>query len=68
MHASRIMFGMAVAALAFSPAPAQNASQNWVAAWSTSQQGLSETKISDATVRMIARVTILRRHCPGSLG
>jgi lysophospholipase L1-like esterase len=47
-----------LAALAFSPAPAQNANQNWVAAWGTSQQGLSETKISNATVRMIARVTI----------
>jgi len=47
-----------LAALAFSPAPAQNANQNWVTAWGTSQQGLSETKISNATVRMIARVTI----------
>ena len=58
MHASRIVFGIAIAALAFSPAPAQNANQNWVTAWGTSQQGLSETKISNATVRMVARVTI----------
>lgn len=58
MHASRIVFAIAVAALAFSPAPAQNVNQNWVTAWGTSQQGLSETKISNATVRMVARVTI----------
>src|SRR6185295_4262801 len=41
-----------------SPSMAQNANQNWVAAWSTSQQGLSQAKLSNATVRMIARVTI----------
>ena len=58
MHASRIVFATMLAALAISPAPAQNANQNWVTAWGTSQQGLSETKISNATVRMIARVTI----------
>ncbi len=58
MRLSRIVFGIMLAALAFSPAPAQNANQNWVTAWGTSQQGLSETKISNATVRMIARVTI----------
>src|SRR6185503_418541 len=53
---------LGVAALAalssLSPLAAQNANQNWVAAWSTSQQGLSETKLSNATVRLIARVTI----------
>jgi lysophospholipase L1-like esterase len=53
---------LGVAALAaygsLSPSVAQNANQNWVAAWATSQQGLSETKLSNATVRMIARVTI----------
>src|SRR3979411_2455200 len=58
MHASRIVFATMLTALAISPAPAQNANQNWIAAWGTSQQGLSETKISNATVRMIARVTI----------
>jgi lysophospholipase L1-like esterase len=31
---------------------------NWVTAWGTSQQGLSETKISNASLRMIARVTL----------
>jgi lysophospholipase L1-like esterase len=30
----------------------------WVTAWGTSQQGLGDTLISNATVRMIARVTI----------
>jgi lysophospholipase L1-like esterase len=52
---------LSVAALAAlsSPSLAQNA--NWVAAWGASQQGLGETKISNATARMIARVTL-----PGS--
>jgi len=58
MQASRIMAAAALFALFFSPAFAQNANLNWVAAWGTSQQGLGETKIANATVRMIARVTI----------
>jgi lysophospholipase L1-like esterase len=41
-----------------SAALAQNAPQPWVTAWATSQQALGETKISNATVRMIARVTV----------
>jgi len=55
------VFALSVAALAAlsSPSLAQNA--NWVAAWGSSQQSLGETKISNATARMIARVTI-----PGS--
>jgi lysophospholipase L1-like esterase len=32
--------------------------QGWVAAWGTSQQSLDETKIANASVRMIARVTL----------
>jgi lysophospholipase L1-like esterase len=40
------------------PADAQNAGAAWVTAWGTSQQGLGTTKITNATVRMIARVTI----------
>ena len=32
--------------------------QAWVSAWATSQQGLGPAKISNATVRMIARVTV----------
>ncbi len=39
-------------------AAAQNANDTWVTAWGTSQQALGETKITNATVRMIARVTI----------
>ena len=31
--------------------------QGWVTAWATSQQGLGQSKISNATVRMVARVT-----------
>src|SRR5579871_1870024 len=40
------------------PAFAQNANQNWVTAWGTSQQALGQSKISNASVRMIARVTL----------
>jgi len=40
------------------PANAQNAGAAWVTAWGTSQQGLGAAKITNATVRMIARVTI----------
>lgn len=52
---------LSVAALAAlsSPSVAQNAS--WVAAWGASQQSLGETRISNATARLIARVTL-----PGS--
>jgi lysophospholipase L1-like esterase len=53
---------LALAAAAFgslSPAAvAQNAAQTWVTAWGTSQQALGDTKITNATVRMVARVTI----------
>jgi len=35
-----------------------SASGTWVTAWATSQQALGEATISNATVRMIARVTI----------
>jgi lysophospholipase L1-like esterase len=42
------------------PAGAQDrpASRGWVAAWATSQQASGSTAMSNATVRMIARVTI----------
>src|SRR3989442_14462237 len=36
---------------------AQDSNPGWVTAWGASQQGLGEAKISNATVRMIARVT-----------
>src|SRR6185369_8530926 len=36
---------------------AQSSNARWVTAWSTSQQALGEDRITNATVRMIARVT-----------
>jgi lysophospholipase L1-like esterase len=39
-------------------AAARDANPAWVTAWATSQQGLGPAKISNATVRMIARVTV----------
>jgi lysophospholipase L1-like esterase len=38
-------------------AAAQSANAAWITAWATSQQGLGPAKISNATVRLIARVT-----------
>ena len=49
---------LAFSVLLAAPAFAQNSSQGWVTAWGTSQQGLGEAKITNATVRMIARVTL----------
>src|SRR5213593_4027043 len=36
----------------------EDSNQGWVTAWGASQQGLGEAKVTNATVRMIARVTI----------
>jgi lysophospholipase L1-like esterase len=60
------LLGFAVAAasawMAAAPLPAAAAPRDrspaWVTTWATSQQGLGPTKISNATVRMIARVTV----------
>jgi len=60
MRAKLGLFALSVAALA-AVSSSSFAQTNWVAAWGASQQSLSETKISNATARMIARVTI-----PGS--
>jgi lysophospholipase L1-like esterase len=49
---------LAVAALAALSTPTLAQNTNWVAAWGASHQGLGESKISNATARMIARVTI----------
>ena len=52
---------LALAAAAFgsiSPAAVAQNAQAWVTAWGTSQQALGDTKITNATVRMVARVTI----------
>ena len=38
--------------------PQQPAAGNWVTGWGTSQQALGMTAVSNATVRMIARITI----------
>jgi lysophospholipase L1-like esterase len=40
------------------PATGQQPGTRWVTAWSTSQQVLGEDRISNATVRMLARVTV----------
>ena len=37
---------------------AQNNPQNWVTAWSTSQQGAAQAAVNNATLRLIARVTL----------
>ena len=40
------------------PASAQRDRASWVTAWGTSQQTLGATQLTNATVRMIARVTV----------
>jgi lysophospholipase L1-like esterase len=50
-------FLLVSAALLSTAATARDAS-GWVTAWATSQQGLGPAKISNATVRLIARITI----------
>jgi lysophospholipase L1-like esterase len=64
MKSSLLGLAVAVASAWMAGAPLPSAaaprdkSPAWVTAWATSQQGLGPTKISDATVRMIARVTV----------
>src|SRR4029077_11653405 len=48
----------AVVGLLAAPGFSQSPGPNWVAAWGTSQQSLAETKIGNASIRMIARVTL----------
>lgn len=55
--------GLLLALVALLPGPGVAARQQppaarWVTAWGTSQQALGRTAVSNATVRMIARVTI----------
>jgi lysophospholipase L1-like esterase len=55
------LMGLAMAAawlLALPLTQALARDQAWVTAWATSQQGLGPAKISNATVRMVARVTV----------
>jgi lysophospholipase L1-like esterase len=59
--AAAIGVGMPVAVLATLGLPAAAVARDanpFVTAWATSQQGLGQAKISNATVRMIARVTL----------
>lgn len=55
-----IAAGLAAAALALAPdaSARQRPSARWITAWGASQNGLGTTPITNATVRMIARVTI----------
>src|SRR5579872_4091102 len=43
---------------AASGSAAQNSSANWVTSWSASQQGMARAPVNDATLRLIARVTL----------
>jgi len=49
---------VALSCFFWSPGLAQTANSDWVTAWGTSQQGLSQTKVGNATARLIARVTL----------
>ena len=53
-----VILGVVVSLSLSIAAQDRSAPRNWVAAWATSQQALGPTTISNATVRMIARVTI----------
>ena len=55
---TRLSFAAITIALFAAQAFGQEPNQGWVTAWGASQQGLGEAKITNATVRMIARVTI----------
>jgi lysophospholipase L1-like esterase len=55
------VFGLGLAAVMgfmASDALAREPASHWVAAWAASQQGLSQIKITNASVRMIAHVTV----------
>jgi lysophospholipase L1-like esterase len=57
----RVAMGIGLVAAiagAFSSSSAQDAGRAWVTAWGTSQQALGDAQITNATVRMIARVTV----------
>lgn len=51
-----LLSGSAIVALPQQPPSARSA--RWITAWGTSQQALGTTVVTNATVRMIARVTI----------
>jgi lysophospholipase L1-like esterase len=52
------VFAAALAMPLIGAAPAQTADKGWVAAWGTSQQRLADEKLSNASVRTIARLTL----------
>ena len=59
MKTSRLSASILAALLFAAPSPGfAAAAPGWVTSWGTSQQGLSDTKISNATARLIARVTL----------
>jgi lysophospholipase L1-like esterase len=53
-----IAFALAASFWCAFSSPAFSQAANWVTAWGASQQSLGETKLTNATVRMIARVTL----------
>jgi lysophospholipase L1-like esterase len=53
-----LAFVFAITCCIASTAMAQNGAPGWVTSWSTSQQGLAQQPISNATLRLIARVTL----------
>ena len=57
--ASRFVFPVLAVSLTLglSAAAQQTAGARWVTAWATSQQTLGDTSLTDATVRLMARVT-----------
>ena len=54
----RSALAIALAFASTTTATLQQPVRQWVAAWSTSQQALSSTTITNRTVRMLARVTV----------
>ena len=59
-HQSRFLAALSLSLLGVTGLAAverQTSSPQWVTAWATSQQGLDEAGVTDATVRLIARVT-----------
>src|ERR1700732_4088011 len=55
---SRLTRFALIAALGLAASNVAAQSERWVAAWGTSQQNVGQARISNATVRLIARVTI----------
>ena len=54
----RVLAAIALAFVSTTTATLQQPVRQWVAAWSTSQQALTSTTITNRTVRILARVTV----------